>query len=169
MADTTINHQNGPDASQQQQEQEQPVREGEAGDTDNEYSQEPTRASAEDGTSQAGSPGNSAVGNGLSGDSESEFHGSKLSASPDGTGHVGDDDMKPDLAEQIREDMEVVDGEGEHLGTVDCCEGGQIKLTKADSPDDQHHFIALDRVENVESGKVTIRSSMGETFGQNGS
>lgn len=72
-----------------------------------------------------------------------------------------------DLAMQIREDMEVVDAVGEHVGTVDRCEDGQIKLTRNDSPDGEHRFIPLGQVDNVEGGLVTIRGSASDqSFGQ---
>jgi hypothetical protein len=171
MADNSTNRASAPGVPQLplQEQQEQPDRAGEAGDKDNEYSYEAPHADGEDGIGQAGSPGNSAVGNGLNCDSDSEFPGSKLSASPDGTGHGGDSGIRSDFETRIREDMKVVDGESGHLGTVDRCEGGQIKLTKADSRDGEHRFIPLDRVEAVDSGTVTIRGSMDEPFRQNGS
>ena len=107
---------------------------------------------------------------GSSGESDdSEFRGAKLSASPDGTGHVGESGMDSDLATQIREDMEVVDAKGEHVGTVDRCEGGQIKLTRNGSADGEHHFIPLGQVDNVEGETVMLRGSRGDqAFGQSG-
>lgn len=51
-------------------------------------------------------------------------------------------------ANDIEEHMEVRSLDGEHVGTVDHLEGSdQIKLTKNDSPDGQHHhLIPLDWV-----------------------
>jgi hypothetical protein len=51
----------------------------------------------------------------------------------------------------IREHMEVVDSDGEHVGTVDHLEGdATIKLTRGDSGDGMHHFIPVDWVESVD-------------------
>lgn len=143
MAEDDFNRQNAPGIQQQQ--------------------------SGDGGMGQPGSPGNSAEGNGQDGDLDSEFRGSKLSASPDGDGHVEESDSDSDLAMQIREDMEVVDAEGEHVGTVDRCEDGQIKLTRNDSEDGEHRFIPLGQVDNVEGDTVMLRGSAGdEAFGQSG-
>lgn len=54
-------------------------------------------------------------------------------------------------ASQIREHMEVLGSDGEHVGTVDRVEGDQIKLTKNDpQAQGQHQYIPLDAVESVE-------------------
>jgi hypothetical protein len=122
--------------------------------------------SADGGMSQ---PGGARPGS--SGESDdSEFRGAKLSGSPDGDGHVEDSDMEAELAMQIREDMTVVDAEGAHVGTVDRCEDGQIKLTRSDSRDGEHRFIPLGQVDNVEGETVMLRGLAGEQdFGQSGS
>ena len=49
----------------------------------------------------------------------------------------------------IREHMEVYGSCGNFLGKVDHVEGDQIKLTKNDSPDGQHHLIPLTWVARV--------------------
>jgi hypothetical protein len=49
----------------------------------------------------------------------------------------------------IREHMEVYGSCGNLLGKVDHVEGDQIKLTKNDSPDGQHHLIPLSWVAKV--------------------
>ncbi len=55
-------------------------------------------------------------------------------------------------AMDIKEHMEVVDREGEHIGTVDHMSGGDmIKLTRGDARDGKHHFIPVDWVESVDS------------------
>jgi hypothetical protein len=46
--------------------------------------------------------------------------------------------------------MEVRAADGSHLGTVDGVEGDRIKLTRNDSPDGEHHYLALDTVERVD-------------------
>jgi hypothetical protein len=52
---------------------------------------------------------------------------------------------------RIREHMEVVGSDGQHVGTVDGVEGGnQIKLTRSDpSAGGEHHFISADLVSEV--------------------
>ncbi|HEX5847438.1 MAG TPA: DUF2171 domain-containing protein [Rhodoplanes sp.] len=55
----------------------------------------------------------------------------------------------------IREHMEVVGADEEHVGTVD---GGQIKLTKSDPvTGGEHHFIPLAWVDTVDE---KVRLSM---------
>ena len=51
---------------------------------------------------------------------------------------------------RIREHMEVVGSDGQHVGTVDHVEGGQIKLTRSDpSAGGEHHYLSADRVRTV--------------------
>jgi len=57
-------------------------------------------------------------------------------------------------ASQIQEHMEIVGSCGNHVGTVDHMDGNRIKLTKNDSKDGQHHYLALSSVASVEGGKV---------------
>jgi hypothetical protein len=60
-------------------------------------------------------------------------------------------------ASEIREHMEVVGADGRHVGTVDHLEGDdQIKLTRSDSADGEHHFLAVDLVERVDD-KVHLK------------
>lgn len=53
---------------------------------------------------------------------------------------------------KIREHMEVVGADGEHVGTVDHLEGkNEIKLTKTDpAAMGRHHFIPVAWVEHVD-------------------
>lgn len=54
-------------------------------------------------------------------------------------------------ATQIKEHMEVVGSDGEHVGIVDKVEGDQIKLTRHDSQAaGQHHFVPLLAVSKVD-------------------
>lgn len=62
-------------------------------------------------------------------------------------------------ASQIREHMNVVDSDGQTIGTVDRVEGERIKLTKTSSSDGQHHYIELDQVEEIEGDKVCVRKT----------
>ncbi len=51
----------------------------------------------------------------------------------------------------IKEHIEVLGSDGEHVGTVDHMEGSnQIKLTRGDSSDRKHHFIPVDWVDRVD-------------------
>lgn len=52
---------------------------------------------------------------------------------------------------QIREHMEVVGSDGEHVGTVDRCEGDTLKLTKNDpAAGGEHRYIPLAWVNSVD-------------------
>ena len=61
-------------------------------------------------------------------------------------------------ASQIREHMEVVGSDGQHVGTVDKVEGDRIKLTKKDDPTGEgvHHYLPLGAVAAVQDGKVKL-------------
>ena len=60
-------------------------------------------------------------------------------------------------ASQIREHMEVVGSDGQHVGTVDKIEGDRIKLTKNDpQAQGQHRYIPLDTVASVEQNAVRL-------------
>jgi len=62
-------------------------------------------------------------------------------------------------ASQIREHMEVVGSDGQHVGTVDRVEGDRIKLTKRDDPDgsgQHHHYLAIGMVASVEGDRVRL-------------
>ena len=69
----------------------------------------------------------------------------------------------------IKEDMKVVGSDGEHVGTVDGVEGDQIKLTKADSPNGQHNFIAASIVESCEGETVSLSQTAAEVMAGFGS
>ena len=52
---------------------------------------------------------------------------------------------------KIREHMEVVGSDGEHVGTVDHMDGGRIKLTKTDpAAGGEHHYLSPDHVQSVD-------------------
>jgi hypothetical protein len=57
---------------------------------------------------------------------------------------------------QIKDDMEVVGSDGQHVGTVDGVENETIKLAKNDSVDGAHHFLPLSCVGSVDRGKVRL-------------
>ncbi len=56
-------------------------------------------------------------------------------------------------ATQIKEHMEIIGSDGQHVGTVDHMEGSdKIKLTKSDPQSGgQHHFIPLSLVDRVDA------------------
>ena len=66
-------------------------------------------------------------------------------------------------ASQIREHMDVVGSDGQHVGTVDRVEGDRIKLTKDDPQSQgQHHYIPLSSVASVEDDEVQLNMSAQE-------
>ena len=58
---------------------------------------------------------------------------------------------------RIKEHMEVVDASKQHVGTVDEVEDERIKLTKSDSADSMHHFLALDDVEKIDDNRIYLK------------
>jgi len=64
-------------------------------------------------------------------------------------------------ADGIKEKMEVIGSCGNKLGVVDHVEDDQIKLTRKDSSDNQHHLIPLSWVSRVDS-HVHISKNCGE-------
>ena len=63
-------------------------------------------------------------------------------------------------ASQIREHMDVVGSDGQHVGTVDRVEGDRIKLTKNDpQAGGQHRYLPLDMVASVEQNAVRLNVS----------
>ena len=57
----------------------------------------------------------------------------------------------------IKEHATVVGSDGGHVGTVDHVLGDQIKLTKNDSPDGQHHLIPFASVGGVNGNVVKLK------------
>ena len=52
---------------------------------------------------------------------------------------------------QIKEHMEVLGSDGEHVGTVDKLDGDDmIKLAHTDSPDGKHHYLAVDLIDRID-------------------
>ncbi len=58
---------------------------------------------------------------------------------------------------RIKEHMEVTDSTGQHVGTVDDVVDDRIKLTRTDSSDNEHHFIALDQVDRIDDNRVYLK------------
>lgn len=87
----------------------------------------------------------------------------------DGAGQQGGGGQGGDrFADQIAKHQEVVDASGRHVGTVDHVDGDRIKLTRKDSPDGEHHYVALSDVQGIEGGRVRLSTS-GTTGGATGS
>ena len=71
--------------------------------------------------------------------------------------------MNPNMS--IRERMEVVGSDGQHVGTVDHLDrSDRIKLTRDDSADGKHHFIPTDGVEHVDES-VHLNKPADEAIG----
>ena len=58
---------------------------------------------------------------------------------------------------RIKEHMEVVGKNGQHVGTVDEKDGDRVKLTRTDSSDGKHHYIDADMVDRVEDNRVYLK------------
>jgi hypothetical protein len=67
---------------------------------------------------------------------------------------------------QIREQMEVVGSDGQHVGTVDRAYGDKIKLTKKDSDEGVHHLIPTDWVDSVEQNEVRLNKISSEAIAE---
>jgi len=58
---------------------------------------------------------------------------------------------------RIREHMEVTTSTGQHVGTIDDVKDDQIKLTRTDSADGAHHYIAFENVDKIEDNRVYLK------------
>jgi len=68
--------------------------------------------------------------------------------------------MTNDISGRIAEDLKNrLAQEGEHVGTVDHFDGNQLKLTRDDSTDGQHHYVALSQVESMDNVAVYLNVS----------
>ncbi|MBN8500272.1 MAG: DUF2171 domain-containing protein [Sphingomonadales bacterium] len=54
--------------------------------------------------------------------------------------------------------MAVLGQDGEQVGRVDSVDGERIKLTRADSGDGQHHYIAVSDVAGIENDQVLLHA-----------
>lgn len=72
------------------------------------------------------------------------------------SGQMGGEGGQSDMVSQVREDMTVVGPDGETVGRIDKVEGGQIKLTRHDSADGQHHYLDASQIEMVEGDEVRL-------------
>ena len=64
-----------------------------------------------------------------------------------------------EIASQIHEHMDVLSNSGERIGRVDSIEGDLIKLTRTDSEDGQHHYVACSDVAAIKDDQVHLSSS----------
>jgi hypothetical protein len=68
------------------------------------------------------------------------------------------------MKDKIKEHMEVLGSDGEHVGTVDRCEGPTIKLTKNDpKAGGEHHIIPMAWVKRVDS-QVHLSRTCGDAM-----
>jgi hypothetical protein len=66
-------------------------------------------------------------------------------------------------ASQIREHMEVVGSDGDHVGVVDMIDGDKIKLTKSDPESGgQHRYIDLAQVDSIDGDAVCLSATAAE-------
>ncbi len=57
----------------------------------------------------------------------------------------------------VRERMEVVGSDGQHVGTVDHCDGNRIKLARSDpAAQGQHHYIDLSDADRIDGNRVCL-------------
>lgn len=63
----------------------------------------------------------------------------------------------------IEEHMDVIASCGKKIGVVDAIEANSLKLTRKDSPDDQHHFIPFSWISRV-NGQVHLNKDSEEAI-----
>lgn len=61
---------------------------------------------------------------------------------------------------RIKQQMEVTDQSGKHVGTVDNVDGDRMKLTRSNISDGAYHFIALDQVDKIAGNRVYLKDSV---------
>ena len=66
---------------------------------------------------------------------------------------------------RIKQHMEVADQSGHHVGTVDEVDNDRIKLTRSDSSDGAHHFIAMDQVDRIDDNRVYLKQGVSIPMG----
>ena len=71
---------------------------------------------------------------------------------------------KRQLLGQVREHMNVVGSDQEHVGTVDCVRGDHIVLTKSDSDDGRHHKLSCSSIDRVEGDQVILDKPAAEAM-----
>lgn len=121
--------------------------------TEQDTNREPTQQAGANADTGFGQSGREGFGDdsGRSGQPQ-QFEQSQRSPDFAGSGSDGR------LVEQIREHMDVLGDDGEKLGRVDSVDGTRIKLTRADSGDGQHHYIAVSDVAGIENDQVMLHA-----------
>ena len=76
-----------------------------------------------------------------------------------GSGQMGNSGDQSGMIDQVREHMTVVGPDGETCGRVDKVEGGQIKLTRHDSADGQHHYLDPGQIDCIEGDQIRLSQS----------
>lgn len=66
---------------------------------------------------------------------------------------------------RLKEHMEVVDAAGQHVGTVDGVEDDRIKLTRSDSADNSHHYLAVADVEKIDENRAWLKQGASVSSG----
>ncbi len=66
---------------------------------------------------------------------------------------------------QLRQDMDVLDSDGQRVGKIDAIEGGRIKLIKDASPDGEHQYVMLDDVARVDGEYVHLSGNRDAVLG----
>lgn len=66
---------------------------------------------------------------------------------------------------RIHEHMEVTTSSGQHVGTVDEVKDDQIKLTRSDSGDGAHHYVAVDAVDRIDDNRVYLKQGTAVPMG----
>ena len=70
---------------------------------------------------------------------------------------------KRGMLSQIREHMEVVGNDGEHVGTVDCSRGDRLILTRSDPQSGgAHHSLSCTEIDHLEGDRVVLDISAGQ-------
>lgn len=103
------------------------------------------------GTAGSGQASYGNSGQGMSQPQQFEGGANQQAGGPGGAGGQ--------FASQVAKLQEVVDADGQHVGTVDHIDGDRIKLTRQDSPDGEHHYVALSEVAGIENGRIRLSSS----------
>jgi hypothetical protein len=104
----------------------------------------------------AGAAGSGQASYGNSGQGMSQPQQFDGSASQPGSGGSGAGGA---FVQQVAKHQEVIDADGNHVGTVDHVDGDRIKLTRQDSADGEHHYVSLSEVAGIEQGRVRLSGS----------
>lgn len=62
----------------------------------------------------------------------------------------------------IKENLPVLGADGAHVGTVDHLDGDRIKLMKADSSNNQHHYLSVGLTASVDEQAVHLSANGAE-------